>query len=249
MFPHLNDVDNSSSGYWCTKMIDKDGTQRWQRWRWELATTWKSRRRSRGMEFRHCCCGIQDERMSRLEDLWPRSTPNPVSRSVKVVLMGDSAHSHLPTSAQATSQPTEDGAVFVIYLALEAKRKWPTCQSDVWEITLWSSMVSTTLWWGHLGPVAQLTERSGSLWRKRAGEYPIFQASFSSNKVTNECMAIPSWYERGYFRPMGRSFRKCGEVDERKDGSPNCDSFGWLHIRWLQNVEMQAKTLALHLFL
>ena len=53
------------------------------------------------------------------------------SRSVKVVLMGDSAHSHLPTSAQATSQPTEDGAVFVIYLALEAKRKWPTCQSDV----------------------------------------------------------------------------------------------------------------------
>ncbi|GAA5908588.1 hypothetical protein JCM6882_003685 [Rhodosporidiobolus microsporus] len=44
--------------------------------------------------------------------------PTWVSKSGKVVLLGDSAHPHLPTSAQGASQAVEDGATLAICLEL-----------------------------------------------------------------------------------------------------------------------------------
>jgi salicylate hydroxylase len=51
--------------------------------------------------------------------------PTWVSRSGKVALIGDSAHPHLPTSAQGASQATEDGAVLAICLTLAGKGNVP----------------------------------------------------------------------------------------------------------------------------
>jgi salicylate hydroxylase len=47
--------------------------------------------------------------------------PTWVSRSGKICLIGDSAHPHLPTSAQGASQATEDGACLAICLELAGK--------------------------------------------------------------------------------------------------------------------------------
>jgi 2-polyprenyl-6-methoxyphenol hydroxylase-like FAD-dependent oxidoreductase len=51
--------------------------------------------------------------------------PTWVSRSGKVALIGDSAHPHLPTSAQGASQATEDGAVLALCLTLAGKGNVP----------------------------------------------------------------------------------------------------------------------------
>lgn len=47
--------------------------------------------------------------------------PTWVSRSHKVVLLGDSCHPHLPTSAQGASQATESAAVLAVCLKLAGK--------------------------------------------------------------------------------------------------------------------------------
>ncbi|KAK3117917.1 hypothetical protein LTR53_000209 [Teratosphaeriaceae sp. CCFEE 6253] len=47
--------------------------------------------------------------------------PTWVSRSHRVVLLGDSCHAHLPTSAQGASQATESAAVLAICLKLAGK--------------------------------------------------------------------------------------------------------------------------------
>src|SRR5271154_4663272 len=51
--------------------------------------------------------------------------PTWVSRSGKVALIGDSAHPHLPTSAQGASQTTEDGAVLALCLTFAGKGNVP----------------------------------------------------------------------------------------------------------------------------
>lgn len=48
--------------------------------------------------------------------------PTWVSKSHKVVLVGDSCHPHLPTSAQGASQATESAAVLAVCLKLAGKR-------------------------------------------------------------------------------------------------------------------------------
>jgi len=55
--------------------------------------------------------------------------PTWVSRSGLICLTGDSAHPHLPTSAQGAGQATEDGAVPAICLTLAGKGNVPlaTC--------------------------------------------------------------------------------------------------------------------------
>lgn len=47
--------------------------------------------------------------------------PTWVSKSHKVVLLGDSCHPHLPTSAQGASQATESAAVLAVCLRLAGK--------------------------------------------------------------------------------------------------------------------------------
>lgn len=47
--------------------------------------------------------------------------PTWVSRSHKIVLLGDSCHPHLPTSAQGASQATESAAVLAVCLKLAGK--------------------------------------------------------------------------------------------------------------------------------
>lgn len=51
--------------------------------------------------------------------------PTWVSRSGKIALTGDSAHPHLPTSAQGASQATEDGAVLALCLKFAGKDNVP----------------------------------------------------------------------------------------------------------------------------
>jgi salicylate hydroxylase len=51
--------------------------------------------------------------------------PTWVSRSGLVALTGDSAHPHLPTSAQGASQATEDGAVLALCLTLAGNGNVP----------------------------------------------------------------------------------------------------------------------------
>ena len=51
--------------------------------------------------------------------------PTWVSKSHKIVLLGDSCHPHLPTSAQGASQATESGAVLAICLKLAGKDNIP----------------------------------------------------------------------------------------------------------------------------
>lgn len=47
--------------------------------------------------------------------------PTWVSKSHKIVLLGDSCHPHLPTSAQGASQATESAAVLAVCLRLAGK--------------------------------------------------------------------------------------------------------------------------------
>jgi salicylate hydroxylase len=51
--------------------------------------------------------------------------PSWVSKSHKIVLLGDSCHPHLPTSAQGASQATESGAVLALCLKLAGKNNIP----------------------------------------------------------------------------------------------------------------------------
>jgi salicylate hydroxylase len=51
--------------------------------------------------------------------------PTWVSRSHKIVLLGDSCHPHLPTSAQGASQATESAAVLAMCLKLAGRDKVP----------------------------------------------------------------------------------------------------------------------------
>src|SRR5277367_5855828 len=51
--------------------------------------------------------------------------PTWVSRSGLVALIGDSAHPHLPTSAQGASQATEDAAVLALCLTLAGRGNVP----------------------------------------------------------------------------------------------------------------------------
>ena len=55
--------------------------------------------------------------------------PTWVSRSHKIVLLGDSCHPHLPTSAQGASQATESAAVLAICLKLAGKDNVPLAVS------------------------------------------------------------------------------------------------------------------------
>lgn len=55
--------------------------------------------------------------------------PTWVSKSHKVVLLGDSCHPHLPTSAQGASQATESAAVLAICLKMAGKRNIPLAVS------------------------------------------------------------------------------------------------------------------------
>lgn len=56
--------------------------------------------------------------------------PTWVSKSHKIVLLGDSCHPHLPTSAQGASQATESAAVLGICLKLAGKGNVPLAVSD-----------------------------------------------------------------------------------------------------------------------
>jgi hypothetical protein len=51
--------------------------------------------------------------------------PTWVSESHKIVLLGDSAHPHLPTSAQGASQATESAAVLALCLKFAGKGNVP----------------------------------------------------------------------------------------------------------------------------
>ena len=55
--------------------------------------------------------------------------PTWVSRSHRIVLLGDSCHPHLPTSAQGASQATESAAVLAICLKLAGKDDIPLAVS------------------------------------------------------------------------------------------------------------------------
>lgn len=56
--------------------------------------------------------------------------PTWVSRSHKVVLLGDSCHPHLPTSAQGASQATESAAVLAVCLKLAGSDNIPLAVSS-----------------------------------------------------------------------------------------------------------------------
>jgi salicylate hydroxylase len=51
--------------------------------------------------------------------------PTWVSRSHRIVCLGDSCHPHLPTSAQGASQATESAAVLAVFLKLAGKENIP----------------------------------------------------------------------------------------------------------------------------
>ena len=55
--------------------------------------------------------------------------PTWVSKSHKIVLLGDSCHPHLPTSAQGASQATESGAVLAVSLKLAGRDNVPLAVS------------------------------------------------------------------------------------------------------------------------
>ncbi len=56
--------------------------------------------------------------------------PSWVSKSHKIVLLGDSCHAHLPTSAQGASQATESAAVLARCLQLAGRDNIPLAVSD-----------------------------------------------------------------------------------------------------------------------
>lgn len=55
--------------------------------------------------------------------------PTWVSRNHRIVLLGDSCHPHLPTSAQGASQATESAAVLAMCLKLAGKNSVPLAVS------------------------------------------------------------------------------------------------------------------------
>ena len=57
--------------------------------------------------------------------------PTWVSKSHKIVLLGDSCHAHLPTSAQGASQATESAAVLALCLKMAGKKNIPLAVSVV----------------------------------------------------------------------------------------------------------------------
>lgn len=89
-------------------------------------------------EVWRCIEGL-DERMAAAIRKTPRCLdwkicyrdplPTWVSRSHKIVLLGDSCHPHLPTSAQGASQATESAAVLAICLKLAGKDNVPLAVS------------------------------------------------------------------------------------------------------------------------
>ncbi len=55
--------------------------------------------------------------------------PTWVSKSHKIVLLGDSCHPHLPTSAQGASQATESAAALAVCLNLAGRENIPLAVS------------------------------------------------------------------------------------------------------------------------
>lgn len=59
--------------------------------------------------------------------------PTWVSKSHKIVLLGDSCHPHLPTSAQGASQATESAAVLAVCLKMASRNNIPLAVSQTTE--------------------------------------------------------------------------------------------------------------------
>lgn len=68
--------------------------------------------------------------------------PSWVSKSHKIVLLGDSCHAHLPTSAQGASQATESAAVLALCLKLAGKNDVPLAVSVLYVSRPWQVLTT-----------------------------------------------------------------------------------------------------------